>query len=341
MRTVLIVLMFLVLLFGLPSCCCIQGFDLDMEGYKSEFDRTYAMDPGGRVEVKNIDGLVRVGSWDRNEVLVEGTLRVKAKDEEEARNRMKEIKVIVTQDEDLLSIQIKRKRAISVQWFEYGSWRVDLELTVPRECNLSISSVDGRIQVGKVDGDHELNAVDGSVLVESMRGDLKARTVDGSCTVVDVRGDVSLNTTDGYIEVDRVLGNVTCESVDGPCTMTAVEGRVSVNAVDGRVRIGGVLSGLSASSVNGSIGIAAHDGSVVTDGWTISTSDGSITLKLPKSLSADLRASTVDGHVSLSVPAEFDVKTKRRVVAALGKGGGVINVSTTDGSVRIGYLESE
>jgi DUF4097 and DUF4098 domain-containing protein YvlB len=341
MRTALTAFFALALALGMSSCCCIQGFDLDMDGYKSEFERTYVLDAGGKVEVKNVDGFVHVDSWNKDEVLLKGTLRVRAKDEEDARKRMKEIKVVVTQDDDLLSIEIKKKKKRPGLWFEYESWRVDLELTVPKECNLAVSSVDGGVRLIEVDGEHELTTVDGSVYVENVRGDVKGHSVDGSCTAIDIRGDVDVGTTDGSVEVAGVRGDVTCESVDGSCMLRDVNGNVSASTVDGRIRIEGVLAGLAATAINGSIGIAALEGSSAEDGWDISTVDGSVTLMLPESVSADLRASTLDGRVSLSFPAEFQLKNKRSVVATLGEGGGVISVSTTDGSIRVKRLEAE
>jgi DUF4097 and DUF4098 domain-containing protein YvlB len=116
---------------------------------------------------------------------------------------------------------------------------------------------------------------------------------------------------------------------------------VSASTVDGRIRIEGVLSEVTATAINGSIGITALEGSGAGEGWEISTVDGSVTLLLPKSMSADLRASTLDGRVSLGMPAEIQLKSKRSVVATLGEGGGVISVSTTDGSIRVKRLEVE
>ncbi|UCF79773.1 MAG: DUF4097 family beta strand repeat protein [Candidatus Eiseniibacteriota bacterium] len=342
MRTALATLSVLVITLGLTSCCCIEDFDIDMEGFKSEFDRTYSLASGGKVEVQNVDGFVHVESWDRDEVLVKGTLRVRAKNEEEALKRMKEIKVVVTQEDDYLSIQIKRKdKRPKVVWFGCGSWRVDLDLTVPRRCNLSLSTVDGAVRVSEIEGSVSTSTVDGSIRVEGVRGDVRAHSVDGSCTVIAVEGDVDAGTTDGTVEVLEVRGDVSCKSVDGSCTLSDVMGSVKANSVDGRIRIEGVLSGLSASAVSGSIGVAALDGSSVTDSWKITTVDGSVTLKLPETISADIKASTIDGRVSLGVPAEFQLKSKRSVVATLGKGGGTISISTTDGSIRVGYLEAE
>ncbi|KPJ60338.1 MAG: hypothetical protein AMJ46_07130 [Latescibacteria bacterium DG_63] len=334
----------LVLVVGVFSCGCVRefNFDFDMEGYKTEFERTYALDAGGRVEVKNVDGFIHVDSWDKDEVLVNGTLRVKTKNEEEARKRMKEIKVVVTQDENLLSIQVKReKRMRPASWFQSGSWRVDLELTVPEKCNLSLSSVDGAVRVVGVDGSHELTTVDGSLRIENVKGNVKGHSVDGSCTVVEIEGDVNVSTTDGRVDVTGVLGDVTSKSVDGSCTVGDVTGSVSASTVDGRIGIEGVLTGLSATAVNGGVRVTALEGSSIADQWKISTVDGSVTLVLPESLSADLRASTLDGHVSLSMPAELKMKTKRSVVATLGGGGGVIDVSTTDGSIRVRLLEAK
>jgi hypothetical protein len=63
--------------------------------------------------------------------------------------------------------------------------------------------------------------------------------------------------------------------------------------------------------------------------------DGSVTVSLPRSLSFDLEASSLDGHISISGPVQFVSRSHRKVVATLGKGGSPLKISTTEGSVTV------
>ena len=67
--------------------------------------------------------------------------------------------------------------------------------------------------------------------------------------------------------------------------------------------------------------------------------DGSITVTLPKSLSFDLEASSVDGRVSISGPVKFVSRSHRKVVATLGEGGSALDISTTEGAVTVEFEE--
>jgi DUF4097 and DUF4098 domain-containing protein YvlB len=202
-------------------------------------------------------------------------------------------------------VERKKHGGLSELWRFATNWRVDLELSVPRECSLAISTVDGALRLSGVNGKHKLSTVDGAIEASGVEGIIDCRTVDGSCSMTDVRGDVEVSTTDGSIRVE------------------------------------GILTGLQATAVDGSIHIAALDGSTVAQEWRLSNVSGSITLGVPESFSADLEASTVDGHISIGVPAELREMTERKVTAILGKGGSPVSIATTDGSIRVGISGSE
>ncbi|MFH0777547.1 MAG: DUF4097 family beta strand repeat-containing protein, partial [Candidatus Eisenbacteria bacterium] len=222
-----------------------------------------------------------------------------------------------------------------------SSYAINIELYVPKNCTLDLKSVDGSIRVREVDGNHVLAAVDGSIEVRSVAGNVKCHSVDGSCRLIDVTGNVDVKTTDGSIELDGIDGDVVCRSVDGSCSLRQVRGAVEVSSTVGSVRVDGVLRDLSASAEGGSVLVRAFEGSEAGQGWRISSVDGSVTLRIAPSLSALLEARTDDGHVFVSVPVQFDVRSRHRTVARIGDGSGSIRISTDDGSISITELEED
>jgi hypothetical protein len=307
MKTKLILLGTLSLALLLSSCCCVGGIDNDWNRYRNEFEKSYTIQAPAKVTVRNLDGFVHVSSWDKNEVLVKGVISLRAENEKEALRRMKEIDVIISHEDNSLTITVERRRhrGLSELWRHATNWRVDLELSVPGESSLAISTVDGALRLSGIKGKHKLSTVDGAIEAQGLEGIIDCRTVDGACSLTDVRGDVEVSTTDGSIRV---------------------EGRIS---------------GLKATAVDGRIHIEALEGSTVAQEWRLSSVSGSITLGVPQSFSADLEASTVDGQISIRAPAELGMMTERKVTAKLGKGGGPISIATTDGSIRIALSGTE
>ncbi len=294
----------LILLALISSTSCVVCTDGNKYTYKSEFEESYGIRQGGSVTVKNVDGYVRATPWDKDEVLVKGTLRIRARSQDEASKIANDVKVIISHDDNSFSLEVKKKSKVTWLWCgSWCSWNLDLDLYVPRECEIDFSAV------------------------------------DGSVYVTGVKGNVDVNTVDGSVEVSEVRGDISCETVDGKCSVTDVEGRVDVSTVDGSLVLSGIFKGLRASTVDGSIRAWAEEGSVNSDGWKLSTVDGSITLKIPRSVSCEVQASSTDGHISVSGAADYAVKSKRKVVATLGSGGAPVRVSTTDGSITVEYGE--
>ena len=307
MRIRTILLGVLSLAFLLSSCCCVGRIDGDWNRYRNEFEKSYTIQTPSNVTVRNLDGLVRVSSWDKNEVFVNGVISLRAENEKEALKRMKEIDVIISHEVNSLAIRVERKKQRGLSELRrFGTdWRVDLELSVPRECSVAISTIDGAVHLSGVKGKHKLSTVDGAIEVQSVEGVINCRTVDGSCSMADVKGDVEVNTTDGSIRVD------------------------------------GILSGLRAASVDGSVHVEAGEGSTVSQEWRLSAIEGSVTFGIPQTFSADLEASTVDGHISIDVPAELRTMGQRKLTAKLGSGGAPVSISTTDGSIIIRLSDTE
>lgn len=156
-------------------------------------------------------------------------------------------------------------------------------------------------------------------VVVPRRANLDLRTDDGNITVAHVAGDFRLHTGDGHMELHNLDGSLVASSGDG---------RISA---DGR------FDRLDLSSGDGRIDAEAERGSKVESPWRLNSGDGSVTLRLPDDFSAELEATTGDGSVDVDFPISMDRGRIRdsRIRGRLNGGGGLINVHTGDGSIRI------
>jgi hypothetical protein len=123
-------------------------------------------------------------------------------------------------------------------------------------------------------------------------------------------------------------------AVNGDVEAASLHGNVEAHSVNGAVTV--VTTGSAvASSVNGSITVAM-DRADWPSAATFKTVNGSITLKVPDSISAELRADTVNG----SIVSDFPVKVTgtinpRRLRGTLGNGGQELTLSTVNGSIKL------
>lgn len=128
---------------------------------------------------------------------------------------------------------------------------------------------------------------------------LDLRSTNGHVSAADVKGDNSLSTTNGGIEADGMAGSLDIRTTNG--SVVAV---VSVFGDRDKIRL--------------------------------KTTNGSVKLRLPTDVRADVTASTVNGAIRTDFPLTIQGKImKRKISGEINGGGGNIDISTVNGSVKI------
>lgn len=181
------------------------------------------------------------------------------------------------------------------------------------------------------------------------RTSIRARSGDGSIVVDGIDGKLDLHTGDGSIRARDVAGDLTFSTGDGSITVEGAEGRLDLNTGDGGVSVNGKLSVVRVHTGDGAVVYRAQPGSSMTEGWEITTGDGSVTVYLPREFSAELDAYTGDGGIrndlDEAVAVERDdreERTSRRkdldrrsLRSRLGAGGQPLRIRTGDGAIRL------
>ncbi len=111
-----------------------------------EFHQTYALTADGRVELDNINGDVRISSWDRNEVKVDA---VKYADTKEM---LDEAKIEIDSRNDSISIRTRYpEHDKGWNWgSHYSPASVEYTLTVPRTARLDeIKLINGSLELDR------------------------------------------------------------------------------------------------------------------------------------------------------------------------------------------------
>ena len=168
------------------------------------------------------------------------------------------------------------------------------------------------------------------------KADLEVTTGDGSIDAKPVSGRLRLSTGDGSITADGLQGEVRLHTGDGTIRATGLAGRLVADTGDGAVNVRGRFDVLDLRTGDGGIAAEAEAGSKMEAAWSLRSGDGTISLRLPAGLGADLDAHTGDGSITVEPPVTISGRISEHAVQGkLGPGGPPLRVHTGDGSIRL------
>lgn len=248
------------------------ALSVQAERIEEPFVRTVAVDSGSRVIVDNENGSVTVESWDRNEVKIEATRYVEAGSREAAETAMSQLKVEVTEGTDTLEV-----RTVSPRRSDGGFWGwmtgnnvnsgVTYRVTVPRNANLDIDTVNGRVVVREVSGEMDLESTNGRIEVHDASGRVDASTTNGRiyAQLRSVKGGgMRFSTTNGSVELE--LPESVAASLEASTTNGSIKTDfpITISGTFSKNRLSGVINGggepLRIRTTNGSIRIHKING---------------------------------------------------------------------------------
>jgi hypothetical protein len=190
-------------------------------------------------------------------------------------------------------------------------------------------------------------------IMESQAGDRvelevrlpKGASLDGGRRSIEVllripkESDLEVGTGDGSIAADGIEGEIRLHTGDGSIRAAGLSGRLKADTGDGSLTVAGRFDVLDLRTGDGSINATAEAGSRVEAAWSLHSGDGSVTLRLPEGLGAELDAQTGDGSISLDNPATVKGAIREHAVrGTLGPGGPPLKIYTGDGSIRLSGL---
>jgi hypothetical protein len=275
--------------------------------YREDFHFSYPVSAGGSLRVETFNGSVEISGWDKNTIDIDGTKYANTE------YRLKEMKLDIVPSAN--SVSIRTLPPLDHR----GNAGARFTIHVPRRIELgSIVTSNGRINIESIEGPAHLRTSNGSVHVTSLVGPLEVQTSNGTVEVSDITGDTTLRTSNGTIRADVRKGRFGATTSNGSINVRLMQ------ADSNPVRL---------ESSNGHIELTMDAVREVK----ASTSNSSITVRLPASADA-----TLDAHNSnSSIACDFDVSvhggqiSKHRLEGQIGKGGPVLDLGTSNGSIKI------
>lgn len=178
-------------------------------GYGKEFtekeSKTFSVSGTPSVNLSTFDGSITIRGWDKSEVMYTATKRANHPD------GARQIKIDTQQQGSSISIVARSYEDNGV---------ASLEVFVPRNATLHVSSGNGSLNLDGVSGELDLRTGDGSIEVNGARGQLRANTGDGSIKISDFDGNVDARTGDGSISLDGRFSALAARTGDGSISLS-------------------------------------------------------------------------------------------------------------------------
>ncbi|HNQ78482.1 MAG TPA: DUF4097 family beta strand repeat-containing protein [Acidobacteriota bacterium] len=241
-------------------------------------NKEFPFPKSGKLTIENVNGRIIVEQWEKDSVKIEAVKTAKGSSDENTRKALQDTKVEFLAEGGNVSVTVRHPQSgsfFSWLWGTNASVEVAFRVWAPASSKLSLSSVNGDVQVSVKGADVEAETVNGSVTIKGSSL-VTISTVNGS---IDFDSDNLVNVESVNGQINAVLRsdkpkNGTLEVVNGSIVVKLPAGSsfsVTTETVNGsiesdfpevtgsrREKSGDIGSGgdkLSIETVNGSIEI--------------------------------------------------------------------------------------
>jgi DUF4097 and DUF4098 domain-containing protein YvlB len=178
--------------------------------FTAQENRTFTVSGSPRVTITTFDGHVKIHGWDKSEVSYTATKN--AHDE----NSLNQLAIHAQQHGQSITVNAVNQDAAN------GS--INLDVYVPRQSTIHVSSGDGALNLDGVNGQITLRSGDGPIEVANGGGQLVVNTGDGVIRVIKFDGQVEAHTGDGAIDLNGNFNAVAARTGDGAISLTVPAG---------------------------------------------------------------------------------------------------------------------
>src|SRR5256714_2204827 len=192
------------------------------ESHDQTIEKVFTVDGMPRLRVQNISGETAIRVGESGQVRVVARKRVKGGSAERAKRLLETVEPRIEQKGNGMFVEphLYEQERSWLDLFRGKRFRVDFEITVPRETAVNAQTVSG---------DLDLNGTRGPTRMESVSGDVNIADVQGPMRLKSVSGDVQCTDYVGAVEGSSVSGDVDIRGRVRACELHTVSGDISVD----------------------------------------------------------------------------------------------------------------
>ena len=196
--------------------------DDDDESHDQTVEKIFNVDGMPRVRVQNISGETSIRSGEFGQVRVVARKHVKGGSADRAKRLLENVEVRIEQKGNDIFVEphLYEQERSWLDLFRGKRFRVDFDITVPRETVVNAQTVSG---------DLDVHGTRGPTQVESVSGDVNLADVQGPLRIKSVSGDVQCTDYVGSVEGSSVSGDVEIRGRVHVCELHTVSGDISID----------------------------------------------------------------------------------------------------------------
>lgn len=151
--------------------CFLLSFPtVKAQNLERNITKNFSLTPNGEIVIDNAYGNVKLNSWDKDEVLIEVTIKLKSTNQERAEEALEDINVAFDVTKNSIratTLLPDRNRSWWNNWTLFGSTQLDYSINylvqMPKTARLNIDNEYGNIYLNETDGATQLNCAYGRI----------------------------------------------------------------------------------------------------------------------------------------------------------------------------------
>lgn len=236
------------------------GFNLASGKAQDEWTRSYEIEPGGRLELINVNGRITAEQGDGPTTVLTAERIVRASTDDAARELLGKIDMREETSSSRVRVEVRAPRVSGV-----GGHELRWTIRVPKGVNVDLRTVNGGVRLTGLNGEIRARATNGGVSGKS----LTASSLDAAVTNGGIDIELDSLPASGSFDVKSVNGGVSLtlpNDARADVTARCVNGGISVSGLDlelegeqSRRRVAGKLNGggarVTVETTNGGVRI--------------------------------------------------------------------------------------
>jgi len=319
------------------------------EEYSYHYQRIVETGTGIKFDLTYVSGNLQITGNDLGMLTIEAVKNVNAVNADEAEEVQAHIEIRVEESKDRVRVStnyLRMQNRSRSFWQKvlglggsdsYGD--VDWVITVPDNCDITVSNISGMVEVRDVRGAFTIRSSASDVTLSSIKGPVSIETSSAmrgpasDITLSSIEGPIVIKTSSGKTSGELLFGDVEVRQPRGEIDLKWVEGDIRIKSSSAKIDIRQERGGIDLTTATGSVSIQTSlDDS---RGFFVETESGSINLLIPETASGILDIKSETGEIRSEIPISIKSLSKKQVVGEFGYGGVTISLSSVTGDVTV------
>ncbi|UCD12884.1 MAG: DUF4097 family beta strand repeat protein [Thermoplasmatales archaeon] len=257
------------LIIGVTLVFLIAGLSGCLGTVTKNFNGEYEANENTILKIKNINGEIKINSWDGINVTLNAVIRSYVGNDE-----LENINIEVVESNNVIDIETKYLGTGSVQA------STDMTIKIPTYVNVdSVITSNGEVQISDIKGNITAHSSNGAMKIADVDGYVKVSSSNGNLEVKGTTGVDDLTTSNGeiYAEIFDFQKNITISTSNGGIKLyinPSLNANIEMTTSNGQISIRGISLNLTLSEEKHKIGKLGDGGNTLN----IHTSNGNINL---------------------------------------------------------------